>query len=92
VTRLSVGDPATDGRLSQLTHAMLSKGATAWEAPRRALGLLNLTIDHQANLLSYIDAFRFVGFLSLACVPVILLAGRPGSLPRAAAAAAADSH
>jgi DHA2 family multidrug resistance protein len=92
VTRLAAGDAATDGRLAQLTHAMLAKGATAWEAPRRALGLLNLTIDHQSNLLSYIDAFRFVGFLSLVCVPLILFAGRPGSLPKGAAAASADAH
>jgi len=33
-----------------------------------------------------------VEFISLACVPLILFAGRPGSLPKAAAAAAADSH
>ena len=92
VSKLAIGDPATDSRLAQITHYMLSKGATAWEAPRRALGLLDALTQQQAFLLSYIDAFRFVGFLSLACVPIILFAGRPGSLPKAAAAAAADAH
>jgi DHA2 family multidrug resistance protein len=92
VSKLAIGDPATDSRLAQITHYMLSKGATAWEAPRRALGLLDTLTQQQAFLLSYIDAFRFVGFLSLACVPIILFAGRPGSLPKAAAAAAADAH
>ena len=92
VARLATGDPGTEGRLSQLTHAMLARGASAWEAPRKALGLLDATIQQQSYLLSYIDAFRFVEFISLACVPLILFAGRPGSLPKAAAAAAAESH
>ena len=92
VTRLVAGDPATEGRLGQLTRAMLAKGSTAWEAPHRALGLLDATVQQQSYLLSYIDAFRFVGFLSLACVPLILFAGRPGSLPKGAAAAAGEAH
>jgi DHA2 family multidrug resistance protein len=92
VTRLAAGDPATDGRLSRLTHAMIAKGATSWEASHRALGLLEATIQRQAGLLSYLDAFRFVGFLSLALAPLILLAGRPRALPKTAIAAAAESH
>jgi MFS transporter, DHA2 family, multidrug resistance protein len=92
VTRLAVGDPATEGRLSQLTRAMIAKGSTSWEASHRALGILEGMIQRQAGLLSYLDAFRFVGFLSLVCAPLILLAGRPGALPKAAVAAAAESH
>jgi DHA2 family multidrug resistance protein len=92
VTRLAVGDPATDGRLRLLTQAMIAKGATAWEAPHRALGILEATVERQASLLSYLDAYHFVGFLSLACAPLILLAGRPRSLPTSAAAAAAEAH
>ncbi|HXN35921.1 MAG TPA: DHA2 family efflux MFS transporter permease subunit [Opitutaceae bacterium] len=89
VTRLAAGDPATDGRLRGLTRAMIEKGASSWEAPHRALALLEATVQRQAGLLSYLDAFRLVGFLSLALAPVILLAGRPGSLPKTAIA---DSH
>jgi DHA2 family multidrug resistance protein len=92
VSRLSPGDPSTDGRLWAITHTLISKGATAWEAPHRALAILELTIQRQASLLSYLDAFRFVGMLSLVCVPVIFIAGKPGSLPKPAAAAASDSH
>jgi DHA2 family multidrug resistance protein len=92
VSRLAVGDPATDGRLSQLTHAMASRGATPWEASHRALGLLDATIQLQSNLLSYLDAYRFVGILSIVCVPIILFAGRPRGLPADAAAAAAKAH
>ncbi len=92
VSRLAIGDPATDGRLSQLTHAMASRGATPWEASHRALGLLDATVQLQSNLLSYLDAYRFVGILSIVCVPIILLAGRPRGLPADAAASAAKAH
>ncbi|MFY9923825.1 MAG: DHA2 family efflux MFS transporter permease subunit [Opitutaceae bacterium] len=91
VTHLAAGDPATEGRLAQLTRAMIARGASAWEAPRRALGILDATVQQQSSLLSYIDAFHFVGYLCLACVPLILLAGRPGSLPRGQSTAAAEA-
>jgi DHA2 family multidrug resistance protein len=91
VSRLAPGDPATDGRLSQITQMLVSKGETAWEASHRALGILELTIERQASLLSYLDAYRLVGFISLACVPLILFAGRSKPLSKEAAAAA-DAH
>jgi MFS transporter, DHA2 family, multidrug resistance protein len=91
VSRLSPGDPATDARLAQMTALLVSKGQTAWEASRHALGLLELTIERQSSLLSYLDAYRLVAFLSLLCVPLILLAGRSKPLSKEAAAAA-DAH
>jgi MFS transporter, DHA2 family, multidrug resistance protein len=91
VTRLSPGDPATDTRLSQMTGLLMAKGETAWEASRHALGLLEATVERQASLLSYLDAYRLVAFLSLACVPLILFAGRAKPLSKEAAAAA-EAH
>jgi DHA2 family multidrug resistance protein len=91
VTRLSPGDPATDTRLAQMTALLMAKGETAWEASRHALGLLEATVQRQSSLLSYLDAYRLVAFLSLACVPLILFAGRAKPLSREAAAAA-DAH
>ena len=91
VTRLSPGDPATDARLGQMTALLVAKGETAWEASRHALGLLEATIQRQSSLLSYLDAYRLVAFLSLACVPLILFAGRSKPLSKEAAAAA-DAH
>ena len=76
VSKLAAGDAATDGRLSQLARGMLAAGATPWEAPRRALAALEATVQRQAGLLSYLDAFRLVGTIALWCVPLILLAGR----------------
>jgi DHA2 family multidrug resistance protein len=91
VSRLSAGDPATEGRLSQIAQMLVSKGATAWEASHRALGILELTVERHSSLLSYLDAYRLVGLLSLACAPLILFAGRSKPLSKEAAAAA-DAH
>ncbi|HEY5228128.1 MAG TPA: DHA2 family efflux MFS transporter permease subunit [Opitutaceae bacterium] len=92
VTRLAAGDPATEGRLSALSRAMMAKGATSWEASRRALGLLEFTVQRQASLLSYLDAYRLVGILSILCIPLIFFAGRTKKISKAVAAAAAESH
>ncbi len=91
VSRLTPGDPATDARLGQITGLLVSKGQTAWEASRHALGLLEATVERQASLLSYLDAYRLVAFLSFLCVPLILFAGRSKPLSKEAAAAA-DAH
>ena len=91
VSRLSAGDPATEGRLSQIAQMLVSKGATAWEASHRALGILELPVERHSSLLSYLDAYRLVGLLSLACAPLILFAGRSKPLSKEAAAAA-DAH
>ena len=91
VSRLTPGDPATEARLGQMTQLLIAKGQTAWEASRHALALLEATVERQASLLSYLDAYRLVAFLSLVCVPLILFAGRSKPLTKEAAAAA-DAH
>jgi DHA2 family multidrug resistance protein len=92
VSYLDAGHPATAGRLHQFGLAMQAHGATPWEAPRRALALLELSVERQASLLSYLDAYHLVGMICLVCLPIILLAGRPPKISKAAALAAADSH
>ena len=74
------GDPATDGRLAQLTHAMLAKGAAAWEAPHRALGLLDADRPARRRASSAISTPSALWDLfALFCVPLILIAGRPAA-------------
>jgi DHA2 family multidrug resistance protein len=92
VSKLAVGDPATDGRLAALSRAMMARGASSFEATQRALGILEATIQRHASLLSYLDAYRLVGILSLLCAPLILFAGRSVKVTKAVAAAAAESH
>ena len=91
VSRIVPGDPATDGRIAQITHLLLARGATAWEASHRALAILESTVVRQSNLLSYLDAYRLVAILSMVCIPLILFAGRSKRITKEAAAAA-EAH
>jgi hypothetical protein len=54
--------------------------------------VLEAMIQRQASLLSYLDAYRLVGIIAAACVPLILLAGRTRRPGRDAAAALSESH
>jgi DHA2 family multidrug resistance protein len=92
VTRAASGGLATAVRLDRLALGFQAHGATPWEAPRRALAALEVMIERQASLLSYLDAYRLVGSLCLCCLPIILLTGKRPRVSREAAIASADSH
>jgi hypothetical protein len=66
---------------------------TSIEASRKALGILEYTIQKQANFLSYIDAFQGVSIIAVLCVPIIFFAGKTKKpTPAKIAAAASESH
>ena len=76
-----------------MTHGMLAHGATPWEAPHRALGLLDSVVQRQAGLLAYLDGYRLIALIAVVCLPLIVIAGRPRGVHRiSAAAAAAESN
>jgi DHA2 family multidrug resistance protein len=91
VSRLGAGEVATNARLHQISQNLASHGFSPFEAARRAYGVLEITIERQANLLSYLDAFRLVAIICLLSIPVVLLAGKPRRPDAAAAKAEADS-
>jgi len=45
-------------------------------ATRRAFGLINHTLDQQAQLWSYVDDFLYLGLLCVACVPLAFILKR----------------
>ncbi|MDB6092646.1 MAG: major facilitator transporter [Verrucomicrobia bacterium] len=92
VSALAPGNPIVDARLQTFAAAARAHGGSTWDAARQALGLLEHTVVRQATLLSYLDAFSLVALLAFLCVPLVLFAGRPKPLSRAAASAAADAH
>ncbi|MGH7995366.1 MAG: DHA2 family efflux MFS transporter permease subunit [Opitutaceae bacterium] len=92
ISRLNLGDPATQRRLHGIAGSLVAHGYSPWEAAHRALAVLEATIVRQANLLSYLDAYRLVAAIAIISLPLILIAGRPGRASATAAAAAADSH
>lgn len=92
VSRLAPGDPATDARVAQITASLSHQGYSPWEAAHRAWAVVEMLVQRQSNLLSYLDAYRLIAAICLCCVPLILLAGRPKTLDAAASAAASESH
>jgi hypothetical protein len=56
------------------------------------MAMLELLVQRQSNLLSYLDAYHLVAGICLVCLPLILLSGRPRGANAAAAAAAAASE
>lgn len=88
-SNLYVGNPAFDERMQALQGAMTGRGYDAQTAHQLALGLLERTVQVQSQVMSYNDAFLFIGLTMILVSPCVLLL-RSG---KAVAAAAADmSH
>ena len=62
--------------LDQAKEFFLQQGSDPVTASRRALAALYGTVQHQAMLLSFVDAFQILGFMFLAIVPLVALMRR----------------
>ncbi len=59
--------------LSQMSQQLQGAGQPAAFANQQALGQLYNQLNQQAGMLSYIDAFRVLMFITLCCLPLLLL-------------------
>ncbi len=75
---LTPADPVYWSTLQRLTHFFAISGGAAG-AQRMAMGMLYRDLVRQATLCSYIDDFRLLAFLSLACIPFLLLFRNPSA-------------
>jgi DHA2 family multidrug resistance protein len=73
--------------LTQSRAMFLNRGSDWGTAGRQSLGLLYSVVQQQAALLSFVEAFRIMGFLFLAIIPLVLLMRRAkrNAAPREAA-------
>jgi DHA2 family multidrug resistance protein len=60
-------------RLQQYIRYFAARGSGAQEAGARALGAVNLAVDKQSNLMSYLDGFLLIGIIFLLTLPLLLL-------------------
>jgi DHA2 family multidrug resistance protein len=72
VSHLTPYDPAFQQRLQELTRA-LAIHANPVTAAQQAYGAIYGTLVRQSMLMSYIDNFRLLAFLCIACIPTALL-------------------
>lgn len=74
VSRLDVTNPLVQQRVSALQHGFIAKGNPADRALQMAHQALDFTVTKQSAVLSYMDAFLYIGVLFLICIPFVLLA------------------
>ena len=77
VENLSPLNPFYVQNLNQMTSALRSSGQSAAAAPGQAVGQLYGQLGQQANMLSYLDAFRLLMILTLGCLPLLLIMRKP---------------
>jgi len=74
---LTATNPAATNAVQGLASHFQTGGADAVRAHRLALGAVYGSLQQQAAVLAYADNFRLLGYLALACIPLVLLLKRP---------------
>lgn len=72
VSHLTPFDPVFQQRVNELA-GVLGGPASLMLAQQQAYGAIYQTLVRQANLLAYIDNFRFLAFMCVICAPAALL-------------------
>lgn len=70
---LTTTDPDVVNRLAMIKQGFIAKGMDAGAASQSAYKLLQFSVAKQAIVLSYMDAFLYIGILFLICIPFVLL-------------------
>ena len=73
VANVASGNHAAATTLRGLQSAFSLGGSDTYTAYQKGLGALYAILQQQASLLAYVDNFRFLGYLALFCVPLVLL-------------------
>jgi MFS transporter, DHA2 family, multidrug resistance protein len=74
---LGPSDPAAGAAIAGLTTHFSVAGADMVTAHREAMGALYGNLQQQSAVLAYADNFRALGYLTLGCIPLVLLLARP---------------
>jgi DHA2 family multidrug resistance protein len=70
---ITAGNSGVGAMLQGMQAKLSLSGADTYTAHQKALGALYQNMQRQASLLAYIDNFRWLGYLALLCVPIVLL-------------------
>lgn len=72
ISNIRYDNPQLTERLNRYTALFQSRGLGLADARQRALALVDMSVVKQAGFMSYLDGYRFVGFLFLLAVPLLL--------------------
>ena len=67
------GNVNFQNQLEGMQQFLHSQGASASLALSRAYGLIDLTLNAQARLWSYVDDFRYMALVCFGCIPIALM-------------------
>jgi len=84
VSKLDVNNPAVIGHVHAIQQGFIAKGMQPDVALQSAYKAMDYSISSQANVLSYMDVFYYLGILFLICIPFVLFVKRskvPAALP-----------
>ena len=73
VSHLSTNNQASASRIEQIQQGFISTGSSADLALAKSYKILDVEINQQSMILSYMDAFLYLGILFLICVPFVLI-------------------
>jgi len=73
VSNLDINDPNVQQRIVGMQHSFMSKGIPAEQALKTGYKALDYIITKQAAVLSYMDAFLYLGVMFLICIPFVLM-------------------
>jgi DHA2 family multidrug resistance protein len=73
VTRLDVNSPLLQQRVAGSQHNFMAHGLPADQALKSAYQTLDFAVNKQAQILSYMDVFLYLGLMFLVCVPFVMM-------------------
>lgn len=88
VSSLYSGNPLYENRLNGAAGSLLDSGYSATAAQTGALHILNQTVQAQASVMAYNNAFILLGITFLVAMPAVLLLRKP----KRGGAAPAEAH
>jgi DHA2 family multidrug resistance protein len=77
VGNLTPYDPTMQSALASAKAMFLARGMDGVTATQQAYAAIYGQLQQQASMMSFIDAFRFLGFMFLLMVPLVLIMKKP---------------
>ena len=90
VSNITPDNPLATDRITSMTQTLTAKGMNALDAVSGAYRTLELAVQKQSLLLSYLDTFRLAGLFFVVSFPLLFLL-KPVKMDAATAKAAADA-
>ncbi len=73
ISNVVSGQPLADERISGMTNMLIGRGVNPLDAPKIAIGNLDMAVNKQALMLAYLDSFQLTALFFVLILPFLLL-------------------